>query len=171
MPEHRSFLLESTPDQFCPRPFSVDDIVIVAATVDEVYRCRHLWLEVGRSYWTHRSRWADPRWRKHLNQPEVSFWIASRAGGDIGFFELTNRVRGVKMEGFGLLPQHRGQGLGGGLLSAATEKAFASGAKRIWLQQAPDDNPNALPNYLAGGYRIYRQGVLKNPLPSREVPG
>ncbi len=75
------------------------------------------------------------------------------------------------MEGFGLLPQYRGQGLGSGLLSAATEKAFATGAKRIWLQTATDDHPNALPNYLAGGYRIYRESVLKNPMPSCHEPG
>ena len=99
-----------------------------------------------------------------MRDPHVSFWIGSRRKEDVGFFELQLRKTGVKLEGFGLLPAWRGKGLGGPLLSAATRRAFALGAVRVWLQTATDDHPNALPNYLARGYRVYRQSELRNPM-------
>jgi ribosomal protein S18 acetylase RimI-like enzyme len=72
---------------------------------------------------------------------------------------------GVKLEGFGLLPNFRGKGLGRELLTQATEKALAKGARKVWLHTATDDHPNALPNYLAAGYRKVRERELKNPMP------
>jgi ribosomal protein S18 acetylase RimI-like enzyme len=74
--------------------------------------------------------------------------------------ELTSMARGVKIQGFGLLPAYRGRGLGRDLLTLATERAFATGAPKVWLHTATDDHPNALPNYLSGGYRIVREREL-----------
>jgi ribosomal protein S18 acetylase RimI-like enzyme len=76
-------------------------------------------------------------------------------------------VRGAKIQGFGLLPEHRGRGLGRDLLTAATERAFELGVEKVWLHTATDDHPNALPNYLAGGYRIVKERELKNPIVTR----
>jgi ribosomal protein S18 acetylase RimI-like enzyme len=128
-----------------------------------------LWTEAGRGFWTERCRWSLARWRAHLRDDSVAFWIGTRAGKDIGFFEFCMKRAGVKLEGFGLLPAWRGRGLGGALLTAATQRAFATGARRIWLHTATDDHPHALPNYEARGYRVYRQGILRNPMPSQPV--
>ena len=127
-------------------------------------RCKRLWTEVGANFWTERSRWDLARWHKHLRQSKISFWVALVSEQDVGCFELVTLARGVKVEGFGLLPQYRGRGLGGDLLTAATRHAFATGARKIWLHTATDDHPNALPNYLSGGYRIVRERELKNPM-------
>jgi ribosomal protein S18 acetylase RimI-like enzyme len=89
---------------------------------------------------------------------------------DVGCFELTNMARGVKIQGFGLLPAYRGRGLGRDLLTLATEHAFATGAPKVWLHTATDDHPNALPNYLSGGYRIVRERELKKPMPPWVTP-
>jgi GNAT superfamily N-acetyltransferase len=162
--QHRSFLLQLTLERFQPKAFAEESVSLVKATPSDESRCRFLWTEVGRSYWTERGRWSSARWNLHLSQPGVSFWIASQSTQDMGFFELARRNLNVKIEGFGLLPAWRGKGLGGGLLSAATRQAFNDGAKRIRLHTATDDHPNALPNYEARGYRIYRDKLLKNPM-------
>jgi len=165
--KHRSFLLELKPDSFRPKAFLVPDITLAAATTRDRARCQRLWLEVGQGYWSDRTRWRDSRWDAHLNRTDIHFCIASNRAQDIGFFELVVQSRGVKLEGFGLLPHWRGRGLGGGLLSAATAQAFATGAKRVWLHTATDDHQNALPNYKARGYRVYRERELKSPMPSQ----
>jgi GNAT superfamily N-acetyltransferase len=166
---HRSYLLECTPEAFRPKRFPVGDVRLAKAGARDRDRCRVLWLEVGREYWSARRRWSDARWRMHVRRPDVSFWIATRRGRDIGFFELHRRIRGVKIEGIGLLAPWRGRGLGAGLLSVATQRAFAAGARRVWLHTATDDHPHALPNYLARGYRVYRERELRHPMPSLGV--
>jgi hypothetical protein len=55
-------------------------------------------------------------------------------------------------------------------LSAATQQAFATAAKRVGLHTATDDHPNATPNYQARGYRVCKERELKNPMPSRVAP-
>ncbi|XAH25025.1 GNAT family N-acetyltransferase [Xylophilus sp. GW821-FHT01B05] len=162
---HRSFLLQLTAEGFRPKAFPREGIGLARAGPADVERCRALWVEVGRGYWTERSRWRPARWSAHLAYSSVSFWIASWQARDIGFFELIKKRQGTKIEGMGLLPAWCGQGLGGGLLSAATRQALDDGARRVWLHTATDDHPNALPNYEARGYRVYRDKPLQNPMP------
>jgi GNAT superfamily N-acetyltransferase len=50
-----------------------------------------------------------------------------------------------------------GKGLGGGLLSAAIENAWGKGTNRVWVHNSSLDHPNALKNYQARGFNIYRQ--------------
>ena len=38
------------------------------------------------------------------------------------------------------------------------------GVSKIWLHTATDDHPNAIPDYLSGGYRIVRERELENPM-------
>lgn len=165
---HRSYLLDTTPDAFVPKPFAAVDasaaVALARASVADVVRCRFLWVDVGRGFWTERQRWSDARWAQHLARADIAFWIASAGGADIGFFELAARKRSVKIEGIGLVTARRGQGLGGPLLSAATQVAFATGTRRVCLHTATDDHPNALPNYRARGYRVYRESALRSPM-------
>jgi ribosomal protein S18 acetylase RimI-like enzyme len=120
---------------------------------------------------TERVRWDERRWLRHLEQQNGFFWVALVADLDAGCFELTKLARGVKIQGFGLMPDYPGRGLGRALLTAATEEAFALGARKVWLHTATDDHPNALPNYLSGGYRIVRERELRNVMPPRRPAG
>ena len=165
---HRSYLLELTlASEFCPKAFPDSGILIVQASASDVDLCKRLWNEVGQGFWTERQDWASERWCAHLNERVVSFWIAKKDTEELGFFELRRNCDDVKIEGFGLLRKWRSRGLGGGLLSAATQKAFDCGVKRIWLHTATDDHPNALPNYTKRGYRIYHEDMLNNPMPNQ----
>jgi GNAT superfamily N-acetyltransferase len=66
----------------------------------------------------------------------------------------------VEIAYFGLLPEFVGRGLGAHLLSAAVERAFESGARRVWLHTCTKDNPAALPNYLKRGFVPFRTEPL-----------
>jgi GNAT superfamily N-acetyltransferase len=55
------------------------------------------------------------------------------------------------------LPQFVGKGLGGGLLSAAIENAWGAETNRVWVHTCSLDHPNALKNYQARGFQIYRE--------------
>ena len=167
---HHSYLLElSSTSHFRPKVFSEPGIFIIQANVNDAGLCKRLWDEVGRGFWSERKDWTPERWFTYLNDITVSFWIAKKYMEEIGFFELTRNCEEVKIEGIGLLPQWRNKGLGGGLLSAATQKAFDCGAKRIWLHTATDDHPNALSNYMKRGYHIYHEDTLKNPMPKQTL--
>jgi GNAT superfamily N-acetyltransferase len=163
---HRSYLLElASRSEFRPKAFSESGILIIQAGSGDAGICSRLWREVGQGFWTEREDWTLEHWRSHLGRDAVSFWIAKKGTDEVGFFELARDGKNMKIEGFGLLPPWRSRGLGGGLLSAATQQAFDIGATRIWLHTASDDHPNALPNYQKRGYRIYQETALPNPMP------
>lgn len=170
---HRSYWLElDAVDEFRPKPWSAEaGISLAKLSGTDVARARQMWTDVGWGFWSERDDWPDARWCDHLRSAGVEFWVARRAVDDLGFFELTSAGDGVKIEGFGLLPAWRGRGLGAGLLTAAMRAAFATGATRVWLHTATDDHPHALPNYLARGFRIYREEPLRNPMPGKPEGG
>lgn len=165
---HRSYLLDLySREELRAKSFPQSGIAISQAKPGETDRCRRLWTEVGRGFWSEREEWLEEQWDRHLKDSSVSFWIATRSSEDIGFFELTALADDIKIEGFGLLPPWRTHGFGGGLLSAATQRAFDLGARRVWLHTATDDHPNALPNYKKRGYRIYHEETLESPMPNQ----
>ena len=56
-------------------------------------------------------------------------------------------------------------GYAGGELTEAARKAFALGASRVWLHTCTLDDPAALPNYEARGFRKTRQETYQADLP------
>ena len=49
--------------------------------------------------------------------------------------------------------------MGGGFLTAAVEKAWEMEAARVWVHTCSLDHPNALKNYQARGFQIYRESL------------
>jgi GNAT superfamily N-acetyltransferase len=130
-----------------------------AVRVERVEHCppsfwRYLYTEVGRAYhWMDRLPWSDETIRAYLADPAVSFWLMTVFGAPAGYFELRrDRTGGVEIVYFGLLPEFTGRGLGGHLLTVAVERAWESGAGRVWLHTSSLDHPGALPNYLRRGF-------------------
>src|SRR5437588_207303 len=64
----------------------------------------------------------------------------------------------VEIAYFGLLPDFIGRGLGSALLTSAIENAWAWAPtpSRVWVHTCNRDHPNALYNYQAGGFKIYK---------------
>ena len=70
---------------------------------------------------------------------------------------------------FGLLPQFVGAGLGSHLLTCTVERAWGMGARRVWVHTCTLDHPQALANYYARGFRLFKEEVHDEVLPARPI--
>jgi ribosomal protein S18 acetylase RimI-like enzyme len=127
---------------------------------------RFLYAEVGRRYhWVDRLPWTDEQLRARLEDPDVSLFVLRVAGSPAGYFELERHDDGaVEVAYLGLLPEFLGRGLGKHLLTVAVETAWSMGAPRLWLHTCTLDDPAALPNYEARGFRRWKQEVYETDL-------
>lgn len=119
---------------------------------------RSLYVAVGGPWqWVDRLVWTDDQWQAYACRPELETWIMWSGSTPAGYFELEDQSDGsVKLAYFGLAPPFIGRGLGGHLLTAAVHRAWAKGANRVWVHTCTLDHPNALANYEARGFRVYR---------------
>jgi GNAT superfamily N-acetyltransferase len=154
----RTYLELTDPNDFHPSWTGVPGV-----RVDRVEGCppsffRYLYQEVGQAYgWVDRLNWTNEEILRHLANPGMSLWVMTVANAPAWYFELRQeRDASVEIAYFGLLPEFVGRGLGGHLLSVAVERAFESGARRIWLHTCTKDNPSALPNYVKRGFVPFR---------------
>lgn len=120
---------------------------------------RHLYREVGRKYhWVDKLKLPDAEIEKHLSNTSVSLWVMHVEEKLAGYFELFKHADGsVEIAYFGLLQEFLGQGLGKHLLTCAVERAWKTGANRVWLHTCTLDDPAALPNYLKRGFQPYQE--------------
>jgi GNAT superfamily N-acetyltransferase len=132
--------------------------------VDRIERCapsfwRSLYQEVGGPYhWVDRLPWTDPEITAYLSDPAVALWVLTVDGEVGGYFELREAEKGdIEIAYFGLRPGFYGRGLGGYLLTTAVERAFDTGAHRVWLHTSTLDHAAALPNYLKRGFAPYHR--------------
>ena len=135
------------------------DIRVEKVSPCPVDQYRMLYAEVGRRYhWVDRLVWSDADVENHLARREVSIWTMREGEKLAGYFELVWHLDGsVEIAYFGLLHEFLGRGLGKYLLTEATRRAWESGANRVWLHTCTLDHPAALPNYLARGFRQFKQ--------------
>lgn len=133
---------------------------------------RFLYTAVGGDwYWLSRLPWTYQHWLTYLDRPALETWVAYVAGSPAGYFELEAQPgANVEIVYFGLLPRFVGHGLGGTLLTAATERAWEMGAARVWVHTCTLDHPGALANYQRRGFRIFKEEVVTKELPPRS-PG
>jgi GNAT superfamily N-acetyltransferase len=142
--------------------FETDDS---RAAIVEVRGCtvafyRFLYSTVGGQYhWVERTRWSDERLAAHLADPAVRIWTLWYDGCPAGYFELFSEGDSVEIAYFGLMEEFLGKGLGKHLLTAATKAAWSLGPRRVWLHTCTLDAPQALPNYVARGFRPYQTGT------------
>jgi len=155
----RTYLEMRAPDALVPSPTEP-----VGARIEKVRACppsfyRHLYSEVGRDFhWVDRLSWDDEAIRTHLAQPSVTLWTLTLCGATAGWFELMRHDDGsAEIAYFGILPAFRRRGLGKHLLTQAVRQAWGTGAHRVWLHTCTLDDPAALPNYRARGFRPYRE--------------
>lgn len=125
----------------------------------------------GDWYWLDRMDWTWDQWMAWLDRPEVETWIGFFGGNPAGYFELERQPAGnVEIAYFGLLPGFTGRGIGGALLTAAIERAWAMGASRVTVNTCSLDAPAALENYRKRGFRLARTERVVKDLPE-ETPG
>ncbi|GAB4375039.1 MAG: GNAT family N-acetyltransferase [Elainellaceae cyanobacterium] len=132
---------------------------------------RFLYTSVGGDWhWHDRLKWSYDQWLTYLRRPEVQTWVAYVSGTPAGYVELEAQPEhNVEIAYFGILRPFIGQRLGGHLLGVGIEKAWAMGAKRVWVHTCSLDGPYALANYKARGFQVYKQEVHAEELPEKPI--
>jgi GNAT superfamily N-acetyltransferase len=167
-----TFLEMTAPDQLRPRRSSRTDLNIVCVQDPLPELNRFFYTAVGGDwYWLERLPWTYRQWLDYLCRPELETWMLLAGGVPAGYFEQEMQPGGsAEIAYFGLLPTFIGQGLGAHLLTAAVERGWERGARRVWLHTCTLDHPSALANYQARGFRIYDKQQVTKELPA-QAPG
>ncbi len=147
----------------CPRA----DVRVERASIPSPELSRFLYTAVGGSwYWLDRLSWDYTRWLEHLDRAVVETLVMHVSGTPAGYIELEAQADdNVEIAYFGLLPRFTAQRLGGYLLTTGVERAWAQGARRVWVHTCSLDGPTALANYQARGFRVYDQRTRWQDLP------
>jgi GNAT superfamily N-acetyltransferase len=162
-----SYLELRSVEEFTPSTTEVPGLEIREAGIARPELGRFLYTVVGRAWrWTDRLSWPYSTWLAHLERPEVELWIAYQDGVIAGYVELERQPEGsVEIAYFGLLRQFMGRGIGGFLLSDTVERAFRTGAKRVWLHTCSLDSPQAMENYRARGFKLFKEETTLEDVP------
>src|SRR5437763_4375185 len=147
---------------------------------------RDMYFKVGEQWkWIDKRPWTDAQWKEYASDPDLRTFAGYCENEVAGYFELRrqsmslqarapaatektgeqrSQVTGqikteeVEIAYFGVLPDFIGRGLGGTLLTSAIENAWAWSPtpSRVWVHTCNRDHPNALANYEARGFKIYK---------------
>ncbi len=110
--------------------------------------------------WGGRGDWGPQEWSAYVDRAELETWVAYVSGAPAGYYELEKQDDGsMRILRFGLRRPFFGRGFGGALLTKAVERAWQSGANRVWLTTCSHDHPHALSNYLGRGFRLVEESV------------
>ena len=133
-------------------------------------RYRLLYSAVGqRWHWGDRLTWSDVELQHYLASPAIQVWVLQVEATDAGFFELKLHHEGhAEIMYFGLSQKFIGCGLGGWMLTRAAQESFALGATRVILNTCTLDAPQALPNYIARGFKVIREERYETDIPGVE---
>ncbi len=128
---------------------------------------RFLYMAVGGPCrWYMRKDWNWHQWRSWLARDEIETWIAYFDGTPIGYFELEAQAAGTaEILYFGLITEFIGQGYGKLLLEDAIDRAWQPGRRRVWLHTCSLDHPRALDNYVARGFRVFKEEQIREEIP------
>jgi GNAT superfamily N-acetyltransferase len=121
---------------------------------------RDLYFAVGEMWaWIDKQPWTDEQWKEYALEPELRTFAAYYNEILAGYYELrSDGEGGVEIAYFGLLPAFIGRGFGGALLTSAIEEAWRTSPSptRVWVHTCNRDHPQALANYRARGFVIYK---------------
>jgi GNAT superfamily N-acetyltransferase len=115
--------------------------------------------------------WSKARWDAYLLREACELYTLQLGGAPAGFVELDRQADGdVQLVYFGLMPDARGRGFGGALLTYAVERAWQPPeTRRVWVHTCTLDAPAALPNYQSRGFTLYRTETRT--VPHAPAPG
>ncbi len=133
---------------------------IVEAEIPQYQYNRFLYQLVGEDWqWYEKLKWDSDQWRDYAERDNLRTWTGFNRGSIAGYFELEQQPENnVELKYFGLAPKAIGQGFGACLLSHAISTAWQWGqTERVWLHTCSLDHPVALKNYLARGFKIFRE--------------
>jgi GNAT superfamily N-acetyltransferase len=152
----RTYLELASPSALRPARLDRPGLAISRDETHDPALWRMLYTEVGREYrWFDRLPWTDEQAAAYLEDPNVELWLLRVDDETGGYFELRrDEADAVEIVYFGMLPGFTGRGLGGHFLTEAVDRAWAFGARRVWLHTCSFDHPAAIANYIARGFTI-----------------
>lgn len=132
---------------------------------------RFLYVTVGAPWtWYMRVSWSYEQWHHYLVGGNVQTWVAYSGATPIGYFELDIQAgKDVEIAYFGLVPEFIGKGYGKALLQDAISKAWQAGGNRVWLHTCTLDHPQALNNYLARGFKVFKEEEYEEQIPTDPI--
>lgn len=146
------------------------DLRITRWPEPDITAYRALYSAVGDGWrWRDRLIMADEALRAALHSPNCSVYVLTTGSERAGYYELERQGEQTEIAYFGLAPAFHGRGLGKHLLSAAVQRAWADGARRLWVHTCNLDAPAALENYIRRGFVIYQ--TTEEPMPERYKTG
>jgi GNAT superfamily N-acetyltransferase len=152
------YLEMAEPTQLVPPPLAAPALAVREVAPPDPGLLRRFYLAVGdRYHWVDRRAWTPEDWAGWVARTALTTLIASVDGAEAGFAVLDSQGGGdVELAYFGLLPAFIGRGYGGSFLHEVTRRAWALGARRVWLHTCSLDHPAARRNYEARGFRVFR---------------
>jgi GNAT superfamily N-acetyltransferase len=143
---------------FKPKPCRDQDFSIKECMVKQYPFNRFLYEFVGEPWhWTDKKTWTEEHWRDYVEDENLRTWVAWKGGSLAGYYELQQQEEGhVEIIYLGLTLPFIGKGYGGFLVSHAIRSAWDWGARRVWVHTCHLDHPNALSNYQARGFTLYK---------------
>lgn len=153
-----TYYLEMTSPESLIAKAPVAGLDIKKVEIPQFQYNRFLYQLIGDAWeWTDKLSWSDQQWQQLVESDLHQTWVAYYQGAIAGYFELLREENSVEILYFGLSPQFIGKGMGGFLLSHAIDTAWNwDGTKRVWVHTCTLDHPNALKNYQARGFEIYK---------------
>ncbi len=154
--------LEMTdPAQLVPPSRPVSGLEVREESPGDPALVRRFYLAVGEAYrWVDRRPWTQAQWTKWAAARDIATLVAHVDGREAGFAVLSaGPDGGVELDYFGLLGDFIGRGYGSAFLFETVRRAFARGARRVFLNTCSLDHPTALPGYKARGFRVYRTAL------------
>lgn len=165
-PEAITYLEMLDPSELRPARAGRTELLLRRVDPADFALGRSLYIEVGTDWlWIDRLAWTDADWRDYYLRPGIELWVGHAGSDRAGYFELSSDAEGsTELAYFGLLPAFIGRGVGGALLTAAIERAWHAGARRVWVHTSSRDHAHALRNYLARGFHIYKNETKPAPM-------
>ena len=156
-----TYYLEMTSPRQVIESSASNGLHVVEAMVKQYPLNRFLFEFIGRAWgWIDKLEWTDQQWQEYAESDNLRTWVAYIKGSPAGYYELLRVDNCVEIAYFGLAETFIGKGYGAFLLTQAARCAWAWGhTQRVWVHTCTKDHPNALPNYQARGFTVYRKEV------------
>ncbi|NDV88756.1 GNAT family N-acetyltransferase [Aurantimonas aggregata] len=168
-----SLQISTRPQQMVPPPALPEPVVVEEVPLMPLPRYRALYRAVGEAHhWTSRLL-SDEALRREIHGPAIRIFVATSGAATIGWFEIETRpaIGEARIVHLGVMPEFRGRGLAGFLLSQAIQAGFSEGISCVSIETNTLDHPAALPLYLKHGFQPFATRQVQtpaiNPAPAR----
>jgi hypothetical protein len=154
----RTYLEMRSPDQLRGSKPAPNPLTLTRILIDQRDLMISVYERVGSNY-----NWPPvPKWIENAELPNRHIHLIMQNENIAGMAKHVIHEDGtVEISVFGLVPDFKGRGYGGEALVKTVERAWelqntTKVPGYVWLHTASRDDPHAVPNYLARGFKISR---------------